>query len=100
MTSATPVAAELIVHQGRTHMSPVLEIPEGFCSSHGLYQGLECPDCLQTEEAETENQSPISEEVPVIAGRPSNLIWIIPAKGEPGKCVELRRRRYPWRLLF
>ena len=64
MTTATPVVAELIVHQGRTHMSPVLEIPEGFCSSHGLYQGLECRDCLQTEE--TENRSPISEPVPVV----------------------------------
>ena len=47
-------------------MSPILEIPEGFCNSHGLYQGLECPDCLQTEETETENRSPISEPVPVV----------------------------------
>jgi hypothetical protein len=69
MTTATPVVAELIVHQGRTHMSPVLEIPEGFCSSHGLYQGLECSDCLQTEETETENRSPISE--------PDAVVWIV-----------------------
>ena len=75
MTSATPVAAELIVHQGRTHMSPVLDIPEGFCSSHGLYQGLECPDCLQTGETETENQSPISEPVPVV--------WIVRVNSRP-----------------
>lgn len=47
-------------------MSPVLEIPEGFCSAHGFYQGLECPDCLQMEVIETENQSPISEPVPVV----------------------------------
>ena len=47
-------------------MSPILEIPEGFCNSHGLYQGLECPDCLQTEETEAENRSPISETVPVV----------------------------------
>lgn len=69
MTSATPVAAGLIIHQGRTHMSPILEIPEGFCSSHGLYQGLECPDCLQTDETETENRSPISE--------PDAVVWIV-----------------------
>ncbi len=69
MTTATPVVAELIVHQGRTHMSPVLEIPEGFCSSHGLYQGLECSNCLQTEVTETENRSPISE--------PDAVVWIV-----------------------
>jgi hypothetical protein len=66
MTGVAAPAADLIVHEGRTHMSPILEIPEGLCSSHGFYEGLECPECLQTEETETKDQSPISEPVPVV----------------------------------
>ncbi len=50
-------------------MSPILEIPEGFCGSHGLYQGLECPECLQAEETETKNQSATSEAV--------SVVWIV-----------------------
>jgi hypothetical protein len=53
-------------------MSPILEIPEGFCSSHGPYQGLECPDCLQEAETEAENRSPISQ--------PDEVVWIVRVK--------------------
>ena len=44
-------------------MSPVLEIPEALCAYHGLYRGLECPGCLERQQTENENRSPVLDPV-------------------------------------
>ncbi len=37
-------------------MSPVLELPDAHCVSHGPYRGLECPQCSEGQRAENENR--------------------------------------------
>ncbi len=50
------MTGEPFSYRGGKGMSPVLELPDAHCVSHGPYRGLECPQCSEGQRAENENR--------------------------------------------